>query len=366
MYKPFLAAALLCAVSIAQQKPSPEKAKPAPAPPLPGYNIVFSPNTDFSIPSRENFPALPHQCDGSGNLYFTVFADKGMELASFASNGIVTFGTNKINDISSPALVRAFVASSGVYALVEGMENAEEEEHVVTLEDGKELRYRRTEGDTRYYIARFDSDGSYKGSLKLDSDFLPIQAAAFEGGNFLVGGLDAGKTPRIALLDSYGQVLKFLQLPKDKAEMPKPDKKSSDIEPGSSEALAMLAQFVPYRADILFKRNLTDSLIYEISESGEARAVKIKVPEGLREVGLLSSDQNWLVLFGRGFGVDETTEIYEVNPENGKLLARYRGEGAFSSKTLPACRFGGKFLGLSNKDGKITMLSGAATSAARK
>jgi hypothetical protein len=78
---------------------------------------------------------------------------------------------------------------------------------------GKGPRYT---GDHYWYIARFDRNGSYKNSFAIDiPHFEPARIAQFDTGQYLVLGFDTLElVPKLAMLDSDGQLRSFLNPPK--------------------------------------------------------------------------------------------------------------------------------------------------------
>jgi hypothetical protein len=242
--KLLLATALLCASATAQQiQPKAPPAKPSP-PPVPVFDVQLSPDPNLSISLPDNMLMHSEGCDADGNPYVKTFGSAGMQVFGFTGKGLVTFETSKMTDIPEPSLRNLFVSSSGIYVLVTGLENVRNEEVTVKNADGQESKRVEKKGESRDYIARFDLDGSYKGALKLDSDFHPMQLATFDSGTFVVAGMDQNKTPRVGLLNSSGQLLKFLQLPKDITDRPKSAQKSfaASGQSASVDVIAMLSQ----------------------------------------------------------------------------------------------------------------------------
>ena len=352
-----LAIALLWATAWAQQKAASPQTTPkteAPPAPLPTYNVVLTPIPNISVPVPDEVDASVAQCDGAGNPYFAVEGENDAEFVSLTSKGAVTFPAKKITDIAAPHMETAFVAPSSLLALTVGAEADQQE--------GNPIKDFMAKGEMRVYVARFDLDGSYKGALRLDLKLLPMQIAAFESGSFLIAGLDQSNVARVALMDSSGELLRYVELPKDIAENPKAVEKSCgnrsfSLFCGDMQSVAMSAGFFSYKGNILFLRGLDSSRIYEIRESGEVRMLKIKNTAGLNVDGLLPSDRNWFV--------HSADEFFEVNPETGDLLGRYRLPKT-SEKDHLACVLEGKFVGLRHQDGKVTLLTGLAEPAAEK
>jgi hypothetical protein len=356
-----IGALLLCTTLAAGQKSPPQKVAPqAPArAQLSTYDIVLSPKEDISTSLPDEVDASDGQCDVSGNVYFSISRNGQNEFVGLTSRGVVSFSAQKIIDIPSPETEKAYVTSSGLYVLTAGTEPArkdqEESDSLETFLAGK---------GPSLYIARFDLDGSYKGALKLDFKFVSLQLAAFDSGSFLVAGLDEAKAARVALVDSSGQMLKYVELPKDVAENPKAASKSfapfglRSEEPPSSVEIAMSGWALPYRGAVVFLREADFSRIYEIRNTGEVRMVKVRKPADLAFDGILQSDRNWFA-YAKG-------ELYEIDPETGELLGHFRVRHANPRQDQLACFVDGKFVGLRHKDGKMTLLTGLVEAALAK
>ena len=106
-----------------------------------------------------------------------------------------------------------FISESNLYMLIEG--DSPTEQHNTRLEDGADRVDWEKKGEPRYYIARFDSGGSYQGGLKLNLPFHPRRLSGFKSGNFLIYSSDENyKASQIVLLDSTGQLLRYIEFPK--------------------------------------------------------------------------------------------------------------------------------------------------------
>ena len=239
------------------------------------------------------------------------------------------------------------------------------------MEGGEDEVYWDKKGEPRYYIARFDSDGSYKGALKLDLPFRPTHLSGFKSGSFLTSGLDEGNIPHVALLGSGGQLLRYIEFPKEKqtgAEKTVAGSFGLDASPEfASIMLAGFTSFFQYQDDVLYIRGRSRAPIYEIGAGGEAKAVKIKSPEGYSGEYLLPSDRNWFVVSAEvGKFTGAKGVIYEVNPSSGEFLGRYLAEGSGQSKSVSegqsdlACVHDGEFISVRHEGGKLTVLRGTA------
>lgn len=365
MFRPVIATALLCALAAGQQTTSAPKTSPSP---IPLFEITMSDDQDSSIAFADSSPVVSTQCDADGNPFVKTFGPDGLQILGFTQKGVIAFATNQMTDIPEARATDFFVANSTLYVLVTGIENARKQEIIYKDEAGQEKKRLETTGDERDYIARFDRDGSYRGSLKLDFNFHPIQLAALDSGNFVVAGLDQNRVPRVGLLDSSGQLVKYLQLPKDITDKPKSAEKSFATSglPASVDVIAMFAQFHPYNGNMLLVRAGTDTPIYEIRESGEVRTVRVKLPNGLTMDHLIPSSRNWFIDVRRSLLAEESGTIYEISPETGKPLRLYRIENKDGLKEALACEAEGTFSGIRHQRGRLTVIRGTAEPAKQK
>src|SRR5262249_26196038 len=156
--------------------------------------------------------------------------------------------------------------------------------------------------------------GSYRGSLKLDSNFHPMQLAAFSSGTFLIAGLDEDKIPRVGLFNSGGKLVKYLQLPRDITDDAKRagEAFASSGLSASANVIALLSQLYPYNENVLLIRSGSVTPIYEIRESGEVRPVRVKIPNGLTVDYLIPSDRNWFLDVRTSPLAHESDAVYEI------------------------------------------------------
>jgi len=370
-----LAVLILTGVAVTQTAPPKAVASPPVPPPNPTLIIKLTAEPRVSIPvPDENWPAISAQCSPDGSPYVSTHLG-GMDIAEFTHSGVVTFPANKVNDVPEPHFADFFVSDSGVYVHVTGLENVHNEELQFTDSiTGKQHSEWVRRGEPRDYIAQFSTDGSYKSAVKVDVPrFTAYQIAAFDSGNFLVAGVDDQKVPRIALLNPSGQIVKYIELPKDITENSKSAQNvlkawnvTTDIG-----AAALFAQFVPYRQNVLFIRSMMDTPIYEIRDGGEVHTIKVKPPSGYRMGSVIPSDRNWLIEFekpipGGDFGAAER-RVDEVNPETGEFLHSF--ELAADSRTSTkmergiSCWYQNTFSAIRYKQGQLTLYSGTVEAA---
>ena len=351
--------AIVVSASAHGQHPhSPGKLSP---PSAPAFEVRFSADLNLSVTFPQALPAIATQCDLDGAPYVKVAAADGWEILGFTSKGVVTFAKSQMTDIPQPSIENFFVGPS-VYVLATGIENARQEEVVYTDEEGKPLKLLQTKGEPRDYIARFDRDGSYRGALKLDSDFHPLQVAAFDSGTFVAAGLDGSKKPRVVLLNSSGQILKYLEMPKNQESVKSAEKSFPE---SGGEVIAMFTQLYSDDGIVLLVRAGT-TLIYEIQESGEVRAVKAMLPGGMAIDHLVPSDRNWIIA-ARSRPLDAQSEsIYEVHPETGAVVAEYRILKTDNSSATLSCQSQNSFSGIDHQEGRLTVVKGSEEPAKEK
>ena len=370
MLKQIILAGLLCVAAQGQSKStkpvqSTDSAVSKPA--IPVFDVKLTPDPDLSAPYDDRMPSNSEGCDAAGAPYIRVFKliPRDISVLRLGPKEIVTFSVNKITEVTEPTAVDDFVSGSNLYMLVEG--DAHKEKIVKQLEDGSQEVYWETKGEPRSYIARFDSDGSYKGVLKLDLPFHPTRLSGFESGGFVAAGFDESKLWRVAMLDSSGGLLKYVDFPREKEKSPEKSFQHSFGSTGDSAAIsgmfAALASFFPYRNNVLYVRGHSGAPIYEIMESGEVREVKIKSPSGYAADGFIPSDRNWLVIFGQTGKLPskEHSDLYEVEMGTGELLREYRVEQYARLSEADqeiACVYQGEFRGFRHQKGKLTMLRG--------
>ena len=188
-------------------------------------------------------------------------------------------------------------------------------------------------------------------------------------GSFLTIGSDPNNTLKVALLDSGGQLLRYIEFPKEKQTTAEKSVSSSLGVTASPDFAAMIlsgfTSLFPFQDSILYVRDRSGAPIYEISAGGEARAVKIKAPEGYAVEYLLPSDRNWFVVSTeQGKFSEAKSVVYEIDPSNGQSLRRYLVEGAGHTKSISegqsdlACFHEGEFISVRHQDGKLTVLHG--------
>jgi hypothetical protein len=175
---------LLFSGSSIGQNDSADKTKPVPRP-LPTFEVRFEADPKLSVPFDEGgYPAVFSEgCDDRGNPYVRVertIPPSSVQVLKFDPKGLVMFETSKISDIVEPKWIADFVSDSELYMLIEG--DTRTEQLTKKLEGGENAVYWNTKGEPRYYIARFDSDGSYIRSAETGSSFSSVAFVRLRAG----------------------------------------------------------------------------------------------------------------------------------------------------------------------------------------
>jgi len=348
----------------AAQTHTPQAKKDAAKAPLPVFEIALSEDTDYpAIPWGTDADSNPAEgaCRGDGNLYVL---KPGQGLIGLTSNGIVSFLADKMTDIPSASTtfigLKPSISSSGISFMAHGTEKEDAkvgETEVATDKQGHERAVHN-------YIARFDNDGTYKGATRVDDlPFIIYKFAAFDSGNLVAQGLDHNDIPRIALLDSGGQFLRYLDLRKDISSLQttSPEEVKCNDCTADVRSAVFSSWFTPWRGKVLFSRALSNSpRVYEIQDGGGVRAVNVRPSEGYSGGGLLPTDADWLMGLFNPAGL---WSLFEVDPQNGELMREYRMKVPDKvPDTVISCFFDGQFWGLRHdvKEGKLKVVRGTA------
>lgn len=310
-----------------------------PAAEIPAIRLeIFSRNEVSEIP--EPFIATP-LCGPDGNSVVVQVANGfGLgDLLNISGDGkkVVRFNRFKITDVSKPEYQSYFVADGGLYVLVKS-----------TTQKNETVRYKTPSGEVvtqpassvKYYIVRFQLDGTYLGAIALDIPFSPLQVGAFPGGQFLVAGRlkDGSYGPAVALVKSDGQFNRFVSLKGDIHAAKKTPADAGDKDTGlpvfgkdldktlfGAEASTLI---VPYGRNLLLVRTGQSVPIFSISPGGEVKTVTPDVPAGFTLFDLRTARNEWTALFTRRRTDDPKDlsvlmETYALDPETGKAIARY-------------------------------------------
>ena len=347
--------------------------KQKPKPPIPVFEVALSDDTDYaSLPAKDwAEKSLPEAtCNGDGNLYISI---GGRGLVALTPEGVVPFLSDQMTDIPHPSAtglgLDPDISAGKVSFRVSGIDDSKVKTTTWTDEDGHAHTDRDATDAAIHYIARFDRDGTYKGAIKLDLPFLIFKFATFDSGTILAQGMDQNKAPRIALLDTSAQFMRYLDLRKDISTSLGASDEDVKCKGCTESALSVVisSYFIPWNGKMLFWRAfMNQPSVYEVQESGEARLVRLKATEEYEIGQPVRSDRNWLlrVRKANGGGIDAHDSLLEVDPRNGEPLREYRiKEPDKFSKAIVSCFFDGEFWGVRHdeKERNIKVVRGQAS-----
>jgi hypothetical protein len=365
---------LLCGSALAQAHAA-TSPKQKLKPPLPVFEIALSEDADYpSLPWPKEWMqgnAVEISCIGDGNVYVL---KPGQGVVALTPSGIVSFLADKMTDIPHPSTtfigLNPAISASGISFRVTGIDDTKVETTTSTDDAGHNHAEKNATNATIPYIARFDKDGTYEGAIKLDVPFVIYKFATFDSGVFIAQGMDQNKVPRIALLDTSAQFMRYLDLRKDvsTSQSVSGDQVKCDECTADMDSVVFSGYFTPWNGKALLKREFTGSVrIYEIQESGNVRMVNIKAPEGYEISELIPSDRNWLLRFNkpdaRGVRPDAFDSLLEVDPQNGEPLREYRVKLPDKvPQTVISCVADGEFWGARHdlKEEKLKVVRGTA------
>ena len=291
-------------------------------------------------------------------------------LFGLTPKGVISFSSEKLTDISHPILTQlgadVAVSDSGVYYRASGVKDEDIDKKRTVVTDSQGIHHVEETREilrSQQYIAHFDKDGHYDGAIG-DLPVLVFRVAVFNSGTLIVQGKDDRGRPRVALLDSSGQLLRYLELPKDISSRlgPLPSgifKPCDDCQELDLGSVLMNSYLTPWQQDVLFYRPGSGNTIYDVSEGGRVRTIAVKAPQGQMLQRVIAMDRNWLVSFYSP-GDSKDRLLFEVDPQTGSLLREYRLKDAETS-TL-SCFGNGEFWGLHRdvKDSKLKVVRGSA------
>ena len=270
----------------------------------------------------------PVACGPNGDLYAKVFklrpdAPPGFDLTTTIvglnrkGKAYLSVGPERITDVQGVRMGSLFPTDDGLFLLIQDGDPAHAAAH---QRDVFSLIHK---SDSEHnFIARFDRDGTYRGSIRIDLPISALNLAVFPTGQFVVLGLDELNQRKILLLKPSGDFDRIIELPRKAAG------KNSEVETQSDKSSLLVAglfsQLVADGTHILLVSRTSDS-VFAISSSGLVDEVHLNtggseisavqaVPEGWL-VRIASSEQSNQIatsrLFDRNDGHLIRTYVYE-------------------------------------------------------
>ena len=311
----------------------------------PGLAAAAAPErVSLSEVSAVEVPSLPAEsigapllCDPDGRVIFRMATpESGVEdPVSVSKDGktVVRFGREKISDVPSPVLISIFLNRSDVYVLAAGTTRLGHQDKVLTRK-GDTIVSEATRSSR--YIAHFEPDGTYAGSVSLDLPFKPARLGVFENGDFLIAGAEPSTDePRLAIVGSNGQFRRFVELKGDVHGQVESGASGKDKDPTalprfgppgtpSLFSAVSLSQIAKDGPNLLLFRPMNGP-VFSISPSGEVTAHKLKVKGEYRLYTIKATRTSWIVEFLHDVPGSAAVELstYAFDPESGVPLREY-------------------------------------------
>jgi hypothetical protein len=280
--------------------------------------------------------AYPMQCADDGTVFTQMFQPPEYaepRLYSISPGGVHEYAREKIADLHDARVLGYYPSGSRVILLVNATYESRQGKHQLVLPGGEKTEVVKNIGERRFYLAEFDRDGSYKRVSQVDDSLAVNRVGMFDSGNFLVFGVNqATALPQLAILNSDGALLRFLDIPGAMKEWAKGQHYS--VEETTPVSLAP-AQFVPFNGGILVIAPGSRVPVLEVKEGGAIRPVRLGLPTGLSIDSFIPSNGNYWYIRVRNSTGDEkasdpefqvASSLYEINPADGAAIRQIQSE----------------------------------------
>ncbi len=280
--------------------PPPERAKPtalkSPGPPAIQLEIKSTVKVANLYAANLNRPVM---CGPNGDLYANIFkilfdAPPGFGTAitivgiNREGKAYLNIAPDKITDVQGARLGSLFPAEDGLFLLIRDGDP----EHSAAHQGDFETLFHKADSE-HTFIARFDRDGAYRGSIGIDIPISALQLAMFPGGQFVILGLDDLNQRKIALLKPSGDFDRYIELPR------KPAGGNPEIETqpdkGHLLSFGLDSRLIADGNHILLISPTSDS-VFVISASGSVEEVRLN-PGGSGVSTLQAVPEGWLIEF---------------------------------------------------------------------
>ncbi len=342
--------------------------------PAPEDSVSTAPVTALEMASSvevasisEPFLSLPTLCSADHTIFVRMAGTEGISgLVSISNDGknVIRFQSNKINDISNPKTRTFFVTESDVYILTTG--SIPQENTLQIKKPNGEIEQQRL-STIQQFVARFGRDGSYRGAVRLDLDFTPLQVGVFPSGDFLLAGVTKDNQVRVALVKSNGQFQRYVDLEGD-IQLSK-DSDTSGVK-GPGLALPMTGKrfgegfqdsvhisfFTSDGTRLILVRKAANAPIFSISAGGNVRTVKPRVPSGYTLADLKAADNIWIGTYTHRISEEAglAIETFALDPVTGEITQSY-SYPRFLGLGI-ACADGLEFSFLTREDDKLKII----------
>ncbi len=334
------------------------KTIPAQAEVIPERTLKFTPvNSDATV-AVSPLTSLA-QCDTEGYLFLDMLNPKNLgehTVVSFRGRESQTYLPSAISDLHDLFISEFFPSKSKVGFLVRGTKD----------QPGSPGPGKSPAGiawsSYHNYVAEFDRNGSYKGSIELPVSYHLSHLAIFPSGEFLVAGYDQlNSTVRVLLLSPSGQMVRTIDLPGARTPA------AGDAPPRSVEAARATRElmgsimFTPYNEDILVWRANNNDPVLDVSSGGGVREVPLQAPPGFVFAGMIPSNDRWVGHFRVQSArenspfTSETYSYFELHPQDASISAKLLIAGDLPQSL--ACESDGSYITYKlDKDNKLVLL----------
>jgi hypothetical protein len=209
------------------------------------------------------------------------------------------------------------------------------------------------------YVVTFNRDAEYQRTAQIADLFKIQKIGLFPSGSLLAFGFDKNDySAKLAMLKADGTLLKTIDIPKDGNAPP------STIGGGGAGSTGRHSiapsQLIPEGHSIVIAQSQGGHPLIEVSEGGEARAIRPKLPETEDIKSLIPSDHNlYVIAASKAEPTNPHGSIYEIDPVEGALMRTYVVGGGVTADAL-ACVIDGKFLSIDYGEGGVVPIIGSA------
>jgi len=336
--------------------------------PVPAYRISFERRDPIPGIAASREISGPIECTPDGTAFLNMVIRTGPEQMSSSSRLVRLsppieilvsaslsgeaheFRLDQLHDLHDVKQKAHYATDSELAILVIAAPEDKQGKESFVTSDGVKHEVAANVAERHDYLVIFDRDGTYRKTIQLDDAMVLLRVGVFASGNLLAFGFDrVDRSPKLALFNSDGSLLRFLEIPK--GDVPTSMLRSQDSEGKGPAVFVAPTQFVPYRDSIIVVQNETRFPLLDVNEAGAVSAIKPKLPQGVLVDSLIPSDAN---LYALGEGKDHS--IFELNADDGSVVRRLQTEKA--EDTVVACAHDGKFLSFKHSQGKLVPLLG--------
>lgn len=343
--------------SVPTPKP-PTGTMPAQSEVIPERILKFTPVDSDSSIAISPVTSLP-QCDTEGYLFLDMLDPKDLKkhtVVSFRGKESQTYSPSAISDLHDISIYGFFPASSRVGFLVRGTKDRPGSPGAGKSPAGIDW------SSYHNYVAEFNRDGSYKGSIELPVSYQVYHLAIFDSGEFLVSGYDQlNSTVRLVLINASGQIAKNIDLPGSSTpaggDAPY---RSVEAAKGTTRLMGSIV-FTPYKDDILVWRLNSNDPVLDVNSGGGVREVPLQAPSGFVFVDMVPSNDRWVGHF-RNQSARENSQFtsdaysyFELRPQDASISSKLIISGDVPQHL--ACESDGSYITYKlDKDNKLVQL----------